>query len=236
MQHLLFFSKVPQNHSIQSHYLIRITHDSDDFNFLLNFLTEPVWAIGTGKVASPEQAEQTHLEIRQWLAKNVSAGQSTSHWMMKITSNYDKIDFLLKYLPSSYYIPSPSLLSTLKWQRTKTLKHLIPQCTHNYYFSFLLPPPAVARDTRIIYGGSVKGSNCRALMACPNIDGFLVGGASLLPEFVDIMKVRIILHFDTFTRYFIICWFFGSTAFICIITLLCLMTSALSDYFRKKSH
>ena len=26
-------------------------------------------------------------------------------------------------------------------------------------------------------------------MACPNIDGFLVGGASLLPEFVDIMKV-----------------------------------------------
>ena len=48
---------------------------------------------------------------------------------------------------------------------------------------------AVARDTRIIYGGSVKGSNCRSLMACPNIDGFLVGGASLLPEFVDIMKV-----------------------------------------------
>ena len=48
---------------------------------------------------------------------------------------------------------------------------------------------AVARDTRIIYGGSVKGSNCRSLMACPNIDGFLVGGASLLPEFGDIMKV-----------------------------------------------
>ena len=28
-------------------------------------------------------------------------------------------------------------------------------------------------------------------MACPNIDGFLVGGASLLPEFVDIMKVKL---------------------------------------------
>ena len=37
--------------------------------------SEPVWAIGTGKVASPEQAEQTHLEIRQWLATNVSAGE-----------------------------------------------------------------------------------------------------------------------------------------------------------------
>lgn len=47
----------------------------------------------------------------------------------------------------------------------------------------------VARDIRIIYGGSVKGSNCKALIDGPNIDGFLVGGASLLPEFVDIMKV-----------------------------------------------
>lgn len=81
---------------------------------------EPVWAIGTGKVATPEQAEQTHLEIRQWMAANVS--------------------------------------------------------------------PAVADNVRIIYGGSVKGSNCKALIACPNIDGFLVGGASLLPEFADIIK------------------------------------------------
>ncbi len=47
----------------------------------------------------------------------------------------------------------------------------------------------VAREIRIIYGGSVKGSNCKALIDGPNIDGFLVGGASLLPEFVDIMKV-----------------------------------------------
>jgi triosephosphate isomerase len=31
-------------------------------------------------------------------------------------------------------------------------------------------------------------------MACPNIDGFLVGGASLLPEFVDIMKVTKLIH------------------------------------------
>lgn len=81
---------------------------------------EPVWAIGTGKVATPEQAEETHLQIRQWIAQNVSAD--------------------------------------------------------------------VAREVRIIYGGSVKASNARALISCPNIDGFLVGGASLLPEFVDIIK------------------------------------------------
>lgn len=81
---------------------------------------EPVWAIGTGKVATPEQAEETHANIRAWIAANVS--------------------------------------------------------------------PAVASAVRIIYGGSVKGSNCKALYACRNIDGFLVGGASLLPEFVDIIK------------------------------------------------
>ena len=47
----------------------------------------------------------------------------------------------------------------------------------------------MAKEIRILYGGSVKGNNCKTLIACPNIDGFLVGGASLLPEFVDIMKV-----------------------------------------------
>jgi triosephosphate isomerase len=85
---------------------------------------EPVWAIGTGKVATPQQAEETHREIRAWIAANVSH--------------------------------------------------------------------TVAKEVRIIYGGSVKGSNCRDLMACANIDGFLVGGASLLPEFVDIIKVQLL--------------------------------------------
>ena len=33
---------------------------------------EPVWAIGTGKVATPEVAQETHAEIREWLGKNVS--------------------------------------------------------------------------------------------------------------------------------------------------------------------
>ena len=33
---------------------------------------EPVWAIGTGKVASPEQAQEVHAAVRDWLKKNVS--------------------------------------------------------------------------------------------------------------------------------------------------------------------
>lgn len=33
---------------------------------------EPVWAIGTGKVATPEQAEETHREIREWVSAAVS--------------------------------------------------------------------------------------------------------------------------------------------------------------------
>jgi triosephosphate isomerase (TIM) len=82
---------------------------------------EPKWAIGTGKVATPAQAEETHVAVRAWLSANVS--------------------------------------------------------------------PAVANATRILYGGSVKGSNCVELISCPNIDGFLVGGASLKPEFGDIIRV-----------------------------------------------
>lgn len=48
--------------------------------------------------------------------------------------------------------------------------------------------PAVADAIRIQYGGSVNGGNCVELAKQPNIDGFLVGGASLKPEFIDIIK------------------------------------------------
>lgn len=81
---------------------------------------EPVWAIGTGKVASPAQAQEVHLELRKWLQGNVS--------------------------------------------------------------------PQVAETTRIIYGGSVNGANCKELGGQTDVDGFLVGGASLKPEFIDIIK------------------------------------------------
>ncbi|KAK9742449.1 hypothetical protein RND81_03G173800 [Saponaria officinalis] len=81
---------------------------------------EPVWAIGTGKVASPEQAQEVHAELRKWLQSNIS--------------------------------------------------------------------PEVAATTRIIYGGSVSGANCKELAAKPDVDGFLVGGASLKPEFIDIIN------------------------------------------------
>ncbi|CAN1167168.1 Triosephosphate isomerase, cytosolic [Linum perenne] len=81
---------------------------------------EPVWAIGTGKVASPAQAQEVHAELRKWLKDNVSA--------------------------------------------------------------------EVAQSTRIIYGGSVNGGNCKELAGQTDVDGFLVGGASLKAEFIDIIK------------------------------------------------
>ncbi|KAJ8750498.1 hypothetical protein K2173_015644 [Erythroxylum novogranatense] len=81
---------------------------------------EPVWAIGTGKVATPAQAQEVHAELRKWLRDNVGAD--------------------------------------------------------------------VASSTRIIYGGSVNGANCKELAGEADVDGFLVGGASLKPEFVDIIK------------------------------------------------
>jgi triosephosphate isomerase len=74
---------------------------------------EPVWAIGTGLTASPEQAQEVHALIR------------------------------------------------------KTISELDER---------------VAEQIRIIYGGSVKGTNAATLFAQPDIDGALVGGASLVAE------------------------------------------------------
>ena len=48
----------------------------------------------------------------------------------------------------------------------------------------------VSMMTRIIYGGSVKGSNAKELLSKPDIDGFLVGGASLTKDFVEIMSSK----------------------------------------------
>ena len=48
--------------------------------------------------------------------------------------------------------------------------------------------PEVASSTRIIYGGSVSASNSDELATCKDIDGFLVGGASLKPDFLKIIQ------------------------------------------------
>ena len=74
---------------------------------------EPVWAIGTGKTASPQQAEEVHAHIRA-----------------RIESRDAKIAALV----------------------------------------------------RILYGGSVKASNAAEIFAMPNVDGGLIGGASLKAE------------------------------------------------------
>jgi triosephosphate isomerase len=46
----------------------------------------------------------------------------------------------------------------------------------------------VAASTRILYGGSVSASNCDTLATEKDIDGFLVGGASLKPDFLKIIN------------------------------------------------
>lgn len=86
----------------------------------LVFAYEPIWAIGTGKTASTEQAEEVHAEIR------------------KVLASYNQ---------------------------------------------------ELAMDTRILYGGSVKPDNSKELFASDNIDGGLIGGASLNVEsFTTICK------------------------------------------------
>lgn len=82
---------------------------------------EPVWAIGTGKTATPEMAEEVHVYIRGLLADIYSR--------------------------------------------------------------------EIADEVSILYGGSVKPANSPDLFACENIDGALIGGASLTAElFVPIVK------------------------------------------------
>lgn len=82
---------------------------------------EPVWAIGTGKTASAEQAQEAHAYIRSWLGQRFNS--------------------------------------------------------------------TVAQRIRILYGGSVKPANIQALMAKVEIDGVLVGGASLEPQsFLEIVN------------------------------------------------
>ncbi|EEB89844.1 hypothetical protein MPER_12017 [Moniliophthora perniciosa FA553] len=49
---------------------------------------------------------------------------------------------------------------------------------------------SVASSTRIIYGGSVSAANCKELATLPDVDGFLVGGASLKPEFVQVINSK----------------------------------------------
>jgi triosephosphate isomerase len=84
---------------------------------------EPVWAIGTGVVASPQQAQEVHAYLRSYLSKKLS--------------------------------------------------------------------PQLAETIRVIYGGSVNDKNCDELGKQEDIDGFLVGGASLIgTSFVRICNAR----------------------------------------------
>jgi len=85
---------------------------------------EPVWAIGTGLTATPEQAESAHDHLRKWLETRYTS--------------------------------------------------------------------SVAQATRILYGGSVKPSNAESLLGQPNVDGALVGGASLKSaDFVPIIEAGV---------------------------------------------
>lgn len=82
---------------------------------------EPIWAIGTGKTATTEQAQQIHKFLRSVLAEQYGN--------------------------------------------------------------------AVADEISILYGGSVKANNAKELFSCPDVDGGLVGGASLVAaDFIQIIK------------------------------------------------
>jgi len=82
---------------------------------------EPIWAIGTGRTATTEQAQEMHAYLRSVLAKQFGN--------------------------------------------------------------------EIANQVSILYGGSVKAGNAKEIFACPDVDGGLVGGASLIStDFIEIIK------------------------------------------------
>ncbi|HBB92413.1 MAG TPA: triose-phosphate isomerase [Bacteroidales bacterium] len=105
-----------QNRIVEAQLKESVFHLSEtDFSKLI-LAYEPVWAIGTGKVASPEQAQEMHKYVRDLIAGRYGA--------------------------------------------------------------------AVADGTTILYGGSCKSSNAVEIFSKPDVDGGLIGGASLdAPEF-----------------------------------------------------
>ena len=102
--------------------IISSTISTKPFHQKLVIAYEPIWAIGTGIVATPDQIQEVHQQIRQWI-----------------------ITFF---------------------------------------------PQSLASKIRILYGGSVNSKICASIHEIPNVDGFLVGGASILPgEFVSILTM-----------------------------------------------
>ncbi|KAA3489624.1 triosephosphate isomerase, cytosolic-like [Gossypium australe] len=147
---------------------------------------EPVWAIGTGKVATPAQAQEVHCELRKWLHENVGGDIAASTRII-----YGACKTMIQWWLLTAALKVDNLDASI-------LTELIRS---NYSYSILLSPNAVLETNlelcltspNIIsfnfrFRGSVNGANCKELAAQPDVDGFLVGGASLKPEFVDIIK------------------------------------------------
>ena len=110
-----------QNAHVETQLIESLFHLKEDELKKVIIAYEPIWAIGTGRTASTQQAQEMHAHLRNVLAKQYS----------KETAN----------------------------------------------------------EISILYGGSVKANNAAELFASPDVDGGLVGGASLIAkEFIEIMK------------------------------------------------
>lgn len=110
-----------QNEYVEAQLKESLFHLSADKIKDIVIAYEPIWAIGTGKTATTEQAQEIHAYLRSVLADQYGAG--------------------------------------------------------------------IADQVSILYGGSVKANNAKELFSCPDVDGGLVGGASLVAaDFIEIIK------------------------------------------------
>jgi triosephosphate isomerase len=141
---------------------------------------EPVWAIGTGKVATKEQAQEVHAALRAWIATNVSAPVAEAVRIVYGGSvNVRERGARGGSLTWPPFFPvSPRPLGG----RTHRFKVAVPRARLPHSHPPSPPPPPLLLSLH------TQAANCVSLITEKDIDGFLVGGASLKPEFVDIIK------------------------------------------------
>ncbi|CAK7325697.1 unnamed protein product [Dovyalis caffra] len=149
---------------------------------------EPVWAIGTGKVATPAQAQDVHFELRKWLHANTSPEVAAT---TRIIYGEKTCESEIRAKPYEPHLKSRSSVKDCIMLGPDGSICFLDLSIHSMgtitILRELIEPEAYCKLDCAL-GGSVNGANCKELAAKPDVDGFLVGGASLKPEFIDIIK------------------------------------------------
>lgn len=148
---------------------------------------EPVWAIGTGKTASPQQVKTTHCQ------KKIT---EILFWLFSHLNLFNVFD-----LSSQAQEVHEKLRQWLKINVSEAVANSVriiyggQSAKREYLPAFCLVKISLVESQIVFYlffscSGSVTGATCKELASQKDVDGFLVGGASLKPEFIEIINAK----------------------------------------------